>query len=168
MNDENMEETTSSESSTETNDSENVTEDEKKSEPMIPKARFDEVNSKKKELEERIAQLESSGNTKPTESNKTPTDEKWKQWTEFAIENRELDREQFAIAKRLFESGVPTSKLLEDPLYVAASEKYLREKAEKDASPTSGRSPKGIHEKPIEEMSEAEMRALHAKLVGKN
>lgn len=165
MSDEYIEETTSSESSTDTNDSESVTEDVKKSEPMIPKSRFDEVNRERNELKK---QLEGQTPAPVRETNKTPIDDKWKQWTEFAIENRELDREQFVIAKRLFESGVPTAKVLEDPLYVAASEKYLREKAEKDASPTSGRSPKGLNEKPVEEMSEDEMRAYHAKLVGKN
>lgn len=165
MNDENIEETTSSESSTEINDSENVTEDAKKSEPMIPKSRFDEVLRKKNELERQLGNQ--SPERKVQESNKEPIDDKWKQWTEFAIENRELDREQFAIAKRLFESGVPTDKVLEDPLYVAASEKYLREKAEKDASPTSGRSPKGLNGKPIEEMSPEEHRAYFEKRIGR-
>ena len=167
MEDEILETENSTDSSSEETSSEIVTEDVKKPEPKtVPYERFKQVNDKLKALRELSSNEETPAPVR--ETNKTPIDDKWKQWTEFAIENRELDREQFAIAKRLFESGVPTSKVLEDPLYVAASEKYLREKADKDASPTSSRSPKGANGKPIEEMTPEEHKAYFEKRIGKN
>lgn len=162
MNDENIEETTSSESSTEINDSESVTEDVKKSEPMIPKSRFDEVLRKKNELEKQLGnQVPEKESNKPSEA----VDASWKKWMEFTIENRNLDREELLTAKRLYEAGTPLNKVLEDPLYVAFSEKYSKEKAANEASPSSQRSPKGIASKPVEEMSDDEHKKFFEEVI---
>lgn len=151
-----------SESSTENTEKETVTEDVKKSEePMIPKSRFDEVNEEKKKLEAQLAE-KLAPNKQVADS-----DDEWKQWMEFTIENRDLDKEELSVIKRLNKAGTPLDKVLEDDVFKAFQEKHRTEKVEGESSPASNRSKKVVPEKPVSEMTEAEHREFYKKMISK-
>jgi len=151
-----QEKDTPSEPSTDETTEENVTEDANKSEePMIPKARFDEVNKRMKEAEARVPK-ESAPKQEVKVEEKSNVSERLDA-VEFMAKNRSFDAEDYEAANAIAKGrGVTLEEAIKDNLFIAMQEKKESTKAVDEATPTGGRSPKVAPPKPIEELTRDE------------